>query len=453
MSLESLLPPHSEEAEAAALGSMLVSRDASDKLIERLTDSDFYNPTYLEIFRAIVGVSKSSRVADLVTVSEELKSRGKLDHIGGADILVQLASSRHPAGNADYYADIILEMSTLRGLQDAAREIERIVHDPVRTVDAKVDEAEQKVFEVATRRLGKDFIPIEKLAHEFFEEVDLHLTEGRALHGVETGFKDLDRQLSGFYDGNLVILAARPAVGKTSLALSFALSAARTTGKPVAFFSLEMSDIEIVRRLVCMEARVDSNVLKRSKLANEDYQKLADACDRLYKLKLYVDDSGDVRVLDLRGKCRRLAHQAGGLGMIVIDHLQLMRAETRNDNRVQQISEIARSLKNLAKELNVPIIALSQLSRGVESRTDKRPLLSDLRESGSIEADADVVMLLYREDYYNRESVEDQADRDPKRAVPVEVIIGKNRNGPVGTIELAFQPAYTRFSDFYRGQP
>ncbi len=451
--LEGLLPPHSEEAEAAALGSMLLSRDASDKLLERLSDHDFYNPVYQEIFRAIEAVNRSSRAADLVTVAEELKNRGRLDEIGGPDLLVQIATARHSAANADYYADIIIEMSTLRGLQNAAQHIEKIVHDPEKSVDDKVDEAEQKVFEIATRRLGKEFVPIETLAHDFFEEVDRQLVEGQPMQGVSTGFEDLDRKLAGFYPGNLVILAARPGVGKTSLALSFALTAARKTGKPVAIFSMEMSDIEIIRRLVCMEGRVDSNVLKRSRLANEDYQKLADACDRLYKLDLFVDDSGDVRPLDLRGKCRRLKHTKGGLSMVVVDYLQLMRAETKSENRVHQISEIARSLKNLAKELDVPIIALSQLSRNVEGRTDKRPLLSDLRESGSIEADADVVLLMYRQDYYDRDDQKLESEYRPDRAVPVEIIIGKNRNGPVGIVELAFQQTYTRFTSYQRGAP
>lgn len=430
---------------------MLVSREASDKLLERLQEPDFYNPVHQEIYRAIAFVNKSSRVPDLVTVAEELRSRGKLDALGGPQVLVQLATSRHSAANAEYYADIIVEMSSLRGLQAAAHEIERLVHDPHKTVETKVDEAEQRVFEVAQRRLGKDFVPIEQLAHEFFEEVDRHLVMGEPMSGSPTGFTDLDRQLTGLYPGNLVILAARPAVGKSSLAHSIALNTARRTGKGVAIFSLEMSDIEVVRRLVCMEAWVDSNVLKRSKLANEDYQKLADACDRLYKLQLFIDDSGDVRPIDLRGKCRRLQHTTGGLSLIVIDYLQLMRVDGYKENRVQQISEIARSLKNLAKELDVPILALSQLSRNVESRSDKRPLLSDLRESGSIEADADVVLLLYREDYYQRGADDEPRDTRPDRAVPVEVIIGKNRNGPVGTVELAFQPAYTRFSNYQRG--
>lgn len=451
--IEERLPPHNLEAEAAALGSMLISRDAADRLIHFLQEPDFYSPVHAEIFRAMRSVVNQHHPLDVLTVKSELIARERLDAVGGTGYLMQLAESVPSAANAENYAQLVVDYAILRGLHMAGHEIVKIVHSPDKDVQKKIDDAERSVYEVSKRRLGQEFEPIERLAEQFFLEVDRVLETGQPLHGMSTGFADLDRVLTGFYPGNLIILAARPAVGKTSLAIAFALAAARKADSSVAVFSMEMSNIEIVRRLICTDARVDSNVLKRSHIAEDDYQRLADATSRLFNLKMFIDDSSDISPFEMKAKCRRLQAQQGGLSLVIVDYLQLMRAQNDRENRTQQISQIARSLKNLAKELEVPVVALSQLSRSVEHRENKRPMLSDLRESGSIEADADVVMLLYRDDHYQREELEEgpKPPPDPHRAVPIEVHIAKNRNGPTDTVKLAFQPAFTKFSDPARG--
>ncbi len=451
--LEDLLPPHNLEAEAAALGAMLISRDAADRLIHFLQEKDFYSPVHVEIFKTMRSVVNQHHPLDVLTVKSELVAKEKLDAIGGIAYLMQLAESVPSAANAENYAQLVVDYAILRGLHMAGHDIVKIVHSPDKEVQKKIDDAERSVYEVSKRRLGQEFEPIENLAEQFFAEVDRVLETGQPLHGMTTGFTDLDRILTGFYPGNLIILAARPAVGKTSLATAFALSAARKAKGAVAVFSMEMSNIEIVRRMICTDARVDSNVLKRSHIAEDDYQRLADATSRLFSLKMFIDDSSDISPFEMKAKCRRLQAQHEGLSLVVVDYLQLMRAQNDRENRTQQISQIARSLKNLAKELDVPVVALSQLSRSVEHRDNKRPLLSDLRESGSIEADADVVMLMFREDYYHRDEADDQPKPtpDPNRAVPVEIHIAKNRNGPTDVVKLAFQPSFTRFSDPARG--
>ncbi len=450
--LPDALPPHNDEAEMAVLGAMLIDKNAADLLVAYLKPEDFYQRSHEEIFKAMLAVAKSSRQIDDITVRAELDVRGKLDAVGGPEYLYQLAEFVPSAANAEYYGQIVRDHAMLRGLQDAGHEIVRIVHDGELSTDEKADRCEHAVFKAAQKRTSKEFESLEHLTQEYFLEVDRNLELGEPLHGMPTGFVDLDRTLTGLYPGNLVILAARPGVGKTSLALGIALNAAKRAKKTVALFSLEMSQLELTRRIVAMEAGVDSNILKRSRISDEDYHRLADACDRLFKLQVFVDDSSDITHLEMRAKCRRLNASHHDLGLIVVDYLQLIQPSTRSDNRVQQISEIARALKIMSKELDVPVLALSQLSRNVEHRENKRPMLSDLRESGSIEADADVVLLLYREDMYPKDEQEEEIPDvpDSHRAVPVEVIIGKNRNGPTGKVKLAFQPAFTRFSDAAR---
>ncbi len=447
------LPPHDEQAEAAALGSMMMSEEAAGQLLVRLTESDFYSPIHREIFRAMLGVANSMRQVDAVTVKAELEARNALDKIGGAQYLMQLGEAVPTASNAEYYAQIVIDLATLRGLQNAGQEIVKIVHDPEKDVRVKVDLSEKAVFDVAQRRIGNDFVGINELANQVFTEIDRVLETGEALHGLSTGFHELDETLTGFYPGNLVILAARPAVGKTSLALSFAVNAARKNAGTVAIFSMEMSAIELTRRLVCTHGRVDSNVLKRNRIPEDEYQNLVQGVERLFNLNIYIDDTSDLSPFDMRAKCRRLKARNGNLALVVVDYLQLMRAPNPRENRAQQISEIARSLKNFAKELDVPILALSQLSRLVESRPDKRPIMSDLRESGSIEADADVVMLLFREDYYARGDSEEgvRVPLDTRKPVDVEVNVAKNRNGPSRMVHLAFVPAHTLFTNWDRG--
>jgi replicative DNA helicase len=438
------VPPHSIDAEMAVLGSMLLSQKAADKLLFRLTEEDFYSPVHREIYRAMVAVTRNMRSLDMLTLQEELVARETLDRIGGVPYLVQIAESVPSAANADYYADIVQDRSMLRGLEAAGHQIVKTVHDPRLDTTIKIQDAEKAVFDVSRKRIGKDFMPVSNLAVDFFREVDRVLETGEPMHGLPSGLVDLDNLLTGFYPGNLIILAARPAVGKTSLALWFAYHAAKTTNKGVAVFSLEMSGLELVRRFVTMLGKVNSNVLKRSRLADEDYQGLVDGCDKLYNLKLYIDDSSDISTFEMLGKCRRLkAETDGGLSLVVVDYLQLMRAHGKTETRTQQISEIARSLKNMAKELDCPVVALSQLSRGIELRDPPIPLLSDLRESGSIEADADVVMMLYRA------KGDDQQGRHEDEfasVLPIDVFIRKNRNGPTDIVTLAFEPSYTLFS-------
>ncbi|MCH8273217.1 MAG: replicative DNA helicase [Armatimonadetes bacterium] len=446
------LPPHSDDAEAAALGSMLLSREAADRLITTLTSNDFYNTLHQEIFRAMLAVTKSMRNVDTLTVKEELAARGTLAKVGDMVYLIQLAESVPSPANAEHYAEVVIDLAILRGLQSAGHEIVNLIHDPATDVEQKVDRAEQTLFNVVRRRLGKDFEPLETLTHEFFRDVDRVVETGEPMFGLESGFADIDEVLTGFYPGNLIVVASRPGIGKTSLALAMALNAAKKDKGAVALFSLEMSSLEIVRRLVSLEGRVDLHVLKRlraGRLSDDDYQKLIDACDKLYKLKVLVDDTSDLSTFEMRAKCRRQKVAEDGLSLVIVDYLQLMRASRSAESRTQQISEIARGLKNLAKELSVPVMALSQLSRGIEQRDPPIPLLSDLRESGSIEADADVVLMLYRGGAADVDEDESGAPEQPDhtRAIPIDMFIRKNRNGPIGLITLAFQPAYTLFSN------
>ncbi|MDQ2985559.1 MAG: replicative DNA helicase [Armatimonadota bacterium] len=435
------VPPHNTEAEMAALGAMLLSRVAADKLLHTLDENDFYSPVHREIFLAMRSIAAMYRPVDFVTLRDELVSRNMLDRIGGLDYLMQIAEAVPSAENADHYASIVLDRAMLRDLERAGDRIKKEVHDPEQTVLEKIQGAERLVFDVSKRRTGRDFKLASDVAGQFFKEVDELLESGQPLQGLPTGLTDLDQRLTGLYDSNLIIVAARPAVGKSSLAHWFAYNAAVVTGKPVAIFSLEMSDVEVIRRFVTMLGKVDSNALKRSNLSDEDYQGIVEGCEKIYPLKIYIDDSADVSTFEVLGKCRRLKAEQGDLAMVVVDYLQLMRATKQNEGRTQQISEIARGLKMIAKELDVPVVALSQLSRNIEQREPPIPQLSDLRESGSIEADADVVLMLYRY------QPDDPGEQENLPVVPIDVFIRKNRNGPVGVETLAFEPTFTLFSN------
>ncbi len=439
------MPPQNQEAEMSALGAMLLSERGAEEIQAILTEDDFYVPAHREIYKAIRQLLLNSKAIDIVTLKNELTARGKLDEIGGIEYLMQITESVPSAGNAAFYAQIVQDKSTLRRLDEAGREIIQIVHEPEATADEKVDQAESAVFEVGRKRLGKYFKPVRSIAKEFFADVDLLMETGIPVLGMQTGFSDLDSLTTGFYPGDFVIVAARPAMGKTSLVLNFALNVAKMGTKNVAVFSLEMTGEQLVRRMIATLAGVPMNALKKANLSDRDYQKLTDACEDLYNLPLFIDDSSDLSPLEMRGKCRRLKAD-GGLSLIVVDYLQLMKGSRRTENRTQEISEIARSLKSMAKELEVPVIALSQLNRGVEARDNKRPMLSDIRESGSIEAEADLVMFIYRDEYYKRKEHNPDAKFNPDSAEVAELIIGKHRNGPTGTVLLGFQPAYTRFT-------
>jgi replicative DNA helicase len=442
--LEKHTPPHSMDAEMAVLGSMLLSNAVAERLLTTLREADFYGPTHREILRAMHSLSRSYRSIDVLTVQEELVARGSFERIGGLNTLVQIAESVPSPENGDFYADIVIDRAMLRELEDAGHEIVKQVHDPAKDVEAKIQQAEKAVYNVAKRRISREFTPASRLAVEFFKEVDRVLESGEPMHGLPTGLADVDDLLTGFYPGNLIIVAARPSVGKTSLALWFAYHAARHSTQNVAVFSLEMSGMEIVRRYVTMLGKVNSNVLKRSHLPNEDYQGLVDGCEKLYNLNLYIDDSSDISSFEMLNKCRRLKAEEGGLSLVVVDYLQLMKGSGREETRTQQISGIARGLKMMAKELDVPVVALSQLSRGIELRDPPIPQLSDLRESGSIEADADVVLMLYKA---KMDDTESQVADEFSRVMPVDIFVRKNRNGPVGVVTLAFEPSYTLFSN------
>ncbi len=429
------------------LGCALQSERAADLIVYRLQEQDFYSPTHRMIFRAMLSLQKSFRRIDVVTLKEELALRGDLEKVGGAEYLEQLVATVPSPEYAEHYSDIVVDRAILRDLQSAAQHILKTVGEQEGTIQEKIIEAERAVYEVTRRRVGKDFVPLSELTHQFYEDVERKAETGEAIQGLQTSLVDLDHIVTGLYPGNLVVLAARPAVGKTSLALSFAYNAAARTKQPVAIFSLEMSSLEIVRRVVTTIARVDASVLKRpGRIRDEDTDRIVNACDKLYDVNIFVDDSSDISPFEMLGKCRRLAAEHGELALVVVDYLQLMRAPTRTENRVQQVAEIARGLKNMAKELEVPVLALSQLSRQVVHREKQIPQLSDLRESGSIEADADVVLMLYpvprKED--DGEAVEPLDTTVPR---PVAILVRKNRNGPTGVAPVAFIPAYTEFSN------
>lgn len=429
----------------SALGAMLLSERAATEVVDILGEKDFYVPAHREIFKAIQQLLLNAKAIDLVTIKDELIVRGKLDEVGGVDYLVQIADTVPSTANATVYAGIVQDKATLRRLENAGQEIIKIVHEPDLSAEEKVDSAESAIFEVGRKRLGKYFQPVRSLAKEFFKDVDTLLETGEPVLGTQTGYVDLDRVTTGFYGGDLIIVASRPAMGKTSLVMNFALNVARGAEGAVAVFNLEMSGSQLVKRTISTIAQVPMNALKQANLSNSDYQKLADACEELYSLPIFIDDTTDISPIEMRGKCRRLKAEHG-LSMIIIDYLQLMRGSKKTDNRTQEISDIARSLKILAKELEVPVIALAQLNRGVEARDNKRPMLSDIRESGSIEADADMVMFIYREEYYRRREAGKEQEFNPGANEVAELIIAKHRNGPTGTVLLGFQPSYIRFN-------
>jgi replicative DNA helicase len=446
------IPLHSIDAEMGVLGSMLLSKRMAEQISSTLQTEQFYRPAHQLIFNAMRQLVSLNRPIDFLTLKDELTARGQLIECGGEDYILQLAEFVPSAANGEYYAEIVADRSQLRNLDSAGREIITIAHDPDGG-DAKdrVDRAEQIVFDVGRKDTGNYFQPIESLAKEFFIDVDKFLTTGVPMSGRKVGFYDLDEVTTGFKEGDFVIIGARPAMGKTSLVLDFALNVARDVYRKqekgsVAVFSLEMGADQLTRRMVSMLSGVSTRILqKEGELSMDKYERLADACDELYQLPIYIDETSDISALDLRQKCRRLQADKG-LSIIIVDYLQLMRGSSRRpENRVQEISEIARTLKTTARLLKVPVIALSQLSRAVENREDKRPQLSDIRESGSIEAEADIVMMLYRDSYYkakeeNRREVENFEDVET-----AEVIIAKHRNGPTGVVKLGFQPAFARY--------
>ncbi|MFD2615288.1 replicative DNA helicase [Paenibacillus gansuensis] len=430
------IPPQNLEAEQAVLGAVLLDSEALVTSMERIRSEDFYSTAHQRIFEAMVELGEGNQPVDLITLTSRLQDKQELEDIGGVSYLAKLANSVPTAANVDYYAAIVEEKSMLRRLIRTATEIVSNGYGGADDVGGILNEAEQRILEISNRRTGSGFISIRDVLMEVFERVEfLHQSKGD-MTGIPSGFVDLDKMTSGFQRSDLIIVAARPSVGKTAFALNVAQNVGVRAKETVAIFSLEMSAAQLVNRIVCAEANVDAGRMRTGTLEADDWEKMTMAIGALSEAEIYIDDTPGITVSEIRAKCRRLKKEKG-LGMILIDYLQLISGRGKaGENRQQEVSEISRTLKQIARELEVPVIALSQLSRGVEQRQDKRPMMSDLRESGSIEQDADIVAFLYRDDYYDKES--------EKKNI-IEIIIAKQRNGPVGTVELVFLKNYNKF--------
>ncbi len=433
------VPPHSIEAEESVLGAIMLSPDAASLALERIGSADFYKPNHQSIFEAVVELFDANEPIDALTVAEKLRRTDRLDRIGGVQFLTGLLDAVPATSNVDYYVDIVEENALRRRLLRAGAEIGNLATETVTPIAEVLDRAEQTVFRVAERRIGEGLSAIDPLLSHTLEKAEENQARGSEITGLATGFRDLDRKLAGLQPANLVVVAARPSMGKSTLALNIAQNAAARE-EVCAIFTLEMSREEVVQRLLCAQARVDSQRLRTGELNQTQWTKLTHAAGQLYKTPIYVDDSASLTVTEIRAKCRRLARKSG-LSLVVVDYLQLMQGSNR-ENRQQEIAEISRSLKNLARELHIPIIAVSQLNRAVEQREDKRPRLGDLRESGAVEQDADVVMFIYRHEYYHPEAQETKGI--------AEVNIAKHRSGSTGRVEMTFLPEFTLFADMGR---
>ncbi len=436
------VPPHDIEAEQAVIGSMLTDRDAVMAAVEKLKPDSFYREDNKSIFEAIVNLYNKSDPIDLITVKDELTSMGLFEKIGGMEYLVLLPDKVPTTANVEKYINIVQEKSILRNLIKTANEIIELGYDNTEDVEDIMNGAEKKIFDLIQDKNRSGYTAIKDVLIESFTKLEELYNQKTRITGVPTGFADLDYITSGLHGSELILVAARPAMGKSAFALNIAANAALRANVPVAIFNLEMSKEQLVDRILCSEAMVDSNKVRTGKLEEDDWNKLASVVGPLSDSKIYIDDTPGISVMEIRTRCRKLKIEKD-IGLIVIDYLQLVQGSNkRNGSREQEIAEISRSLKILAKELNVPVIALSQLSRAVEQRPDHRPMLSDLRESGSIEQDADIVMFLYRDDYYNKDSEEKDIS---------EVILAKHRAGSTGTVKLLWMGNYTKFANLARG--
>ena len=430
------IPPHDIDAEQAVLGSMLTDNDAVAEAIETLKEEDFYRDDNKAIFEAVLNLYSKSEPVDIITLKDELESMGKFEQVGGFEYLANLPDKVPTTANVQKYIKIVEEKSLLRNLIKTANEIIDLGYSSTEDVEDIMDKAERKIFDIMQRKSQKGYTPIKDVLVESFTKLEELYNRKQHITGVPTGFVELDYKTAGLHGSELILVAARPAMGKTAFALNIAANAALRGNVPVAIFSLEMSKDQLVNRILCGEAMVDSNKVRTGKLEEDDWVKLAGAIGPLSESEICIDDTPGISIMEIRTKCRKLKMEKN-IGLVVIDYLQLVQGSNkRSGSREQEISEISRSLKILAKEINVPVIALSQLSRAVEQRPDHRPMLSDLRESGAIEQDADIVMFLYRDDYYNKES--------EKKDI-AEVIIAKQRGGSTGTVELLWMGNYTKF--------
>ena len=435
------VPPTDIEEEQAILGSMLTDKDAVISAIEVLKEEDFYRADNRAIYGAILNLYSRAEPIDIITVKAELESLGKFEQVGGLEYLAMLPDKVPTTANAMKYVNIVEEKSTLRSLIKTANEIIELGYDPTEDVTDVMENAEKKIFNIMQNKDKKSYSPIKDILVDSFTQLEELYNRKQHITGVPTGFTELDYKTAGFHGSDLILIAARPAMGKSAFALNIATNAAVRANVPVVIFSLEMSKEQMVNRILCSEAMVDSNKVRTGKLEEDDWTKLAGSIGPLSEAEIFIDDTPGISVTEIRAKCRKLKLEKN-IGMVVIDYLQLVQGSNiRNGSREQEISEISRSLKILAKEIGVPVIALSQLSRAVEQRPDHRPMLSDLRESGAIEQDADIVMFLYRDDYYNQDS--------EKKDI-AEVIIAKHRGGSTGTVELLWLGSYTKFVNLER---
>lgn len=439
------LMPQNIDAEEAILGAILVSPTCMNKVVEHLHPESFYKPANRYVYEAMLQLYNGEDKIDIVSVSDVLNINQKLELVGGRAYINDLSYKTITTTNVEYYSKIVQEKAIKRSLINAGSEIINSGYD-LNPIEESLEVAERLIFDIASQKASTALVPIKDLVYDSYAKIEERYNNKGTLTGTPTDYYDLDTMTNGLQKSDLIILAARPAMGKTSFALNIAQNVALKAKIPVAIFSLEMSKEQLVQRLLCAEAEVDTQRLKTGNMQAKDWEKLAVAMDKFSQAPIYIDDTAGVTITDLRAKCRRLAMAEKNLGLIVIDYLQLIEGTGRED-RMQQISSISRGLKILAKELNVPIISLSQLSRAVESRTDKRPMLSDLRESGSIEQDADIVMFIYRDEYYkNANENEDEAEKAANKG-EAEIIIAKHRNGPVGTVKLLFQSNITKFKN------
>ncbi|MBP8985147.1 MAG: replicative DNA helicase [Syntrophobacterales bacterium] len=431
------VPPQNLEAEQSVLGGILLDNQALNSVMEILRVEDFYSEAHRKIFAAILDISEKSRPSDLVTLNDYLRDKKQIDAVGGAVYLASLVDTVPSAANIVHYSKIVKEKAILRNLIGTATDILTKSYNAGSDVDGLLDEAEHAIFEISENKIKPSFSPLKDLIKDSFRTIERLYEKKELITGVPTGFEKLDEMTSGLQKSDLIIIAGRPSMGKTAFALNIAQRAAIDSGIPVAIFSLEMSKEQLAFRMLSSEAMVDSQRLRRGYPGETDWPKLTTAAGRLAEAPIYIDDTAAISVLEMKAKARRLKAESG-LGLLIVDYLQLMRAGGSRDSREQEISEISRSLKALAKELNIPVVALSQLNRQVEQRTNRRPQMADLRESGAIEQDADVIMFLYRDEVYNRTE---------ENTGLAEVNIGKQRNGPTGTVKLVFLEKFTRFEN------
>ncbi|KUP98182.1 replicative DNA helicase [Thermobifida cellulosilytica] len=434
-------PPHDIMAEQCVLGGMLLSKEAITQVVEIVRSSDFYRPAHQIIYDTIIDLFSRGEPVDAVSVNAELIKRGEISRVGGAPYLHTLTVTVPTAANAGYYARIVADRAVLRRLVEAGTRIAQIGYSGDGEIDDLVDRAQAEIFRVAENRSTEDYLPLSDIMPGALDELEAIASHDNTLTGVPTGFTDFDNLSNGLHPGQMIIIAARPAVGKSTLALDFARAAAIKHQLTTVFFSLEMGRNEIVMRLLSAEARVPLHTMRSGMMTDDDWARLARRMGEVAGAPLFIDDSPNLSMMEIRAKCRRLKQQHD-LKLVIVDYLQLMSSNGRAESRQQEVSEMSRSLKLLAKELEVPVVALSQLNRGPEQRTDKKPQISDLRESGSIEQDADMVILLYREDVHEKES---------PRAGEADLIVAKHRNGPTATVTVAFQGHYSRFVDMAPG--